>query len=65
MPGSGTITNHQEADKKAGKNYNYAEIGENKSGGTNSPAFSANHIIQYPRQPKRVDGKWLDRTSVV
>nr|DAO00346.1 MAG TPA: hypothetical protein [Caudoviricetes sp.] len=65
MPGSGTITNHQEADKKAGKNYNYAEIGENKSGGTNSPAFSANHIIQYPRQPKRDDGKWLAIASLL
>ena len=66
--GSSNITNHQEADKeqkKAAKDHNYAEIKETKSSGTNSPAFSANHIIQYPRQPKRDDGKWLAIASLL
>lgn len=65
--GSGTITDHQKADQaqKAAKDHNYAQIGSNQGGGTNSPAFSANHIIQYPRQPKRDDGKWLAIASLL
>lgn len=43
---------------------NTAQIGETKSSGTNSPAFSANHIIQYPKQPVRDDGMWLALASL-
>lgn len=51
---------------KEGKgSHNYAQNGAVQSGGTNSPAFSANHIIQYPRQPKRDDGKWLAIASLL
>lgn len=33
--------------------------------GTNSTAISSPHIIQYPRQPKRDDGKWMSLGNII
>ena len=40
-----------------GVNQAYVEKGE--ATGTGSTQVNANHIIQYPRQPKMDDGKWI------
>lgn len=40
-----------------GVNQAYIEKGE--ATGTGSTQVNANHIIQYPRQPKMDDGKWI------
>ena len=40
-----------------GVNQAYVEKGE--ACGTGSTQVNANHIIQYPRQPKMDDGKWI------
>lgn len=47
------------------KTVNEVVIHETTSGGVNSPNINANHIIQYPRQPKRDDGKWLAIASLL
>lgn len=38
---------------------NQATIGGVQPSGNGNVGISSNHIIQYPRQPKRDDGKWL------
>lgn len=45
--------------------YNKVEIKENAPSGTNSVAVTAPHIVQYPRPPKRDDGRWLALSSVI
>ena len=38
---------------------NSATVGSVQPSGNGNVGISSNHIIQYPRQPKRDDGKWL------
>lgn len=38
---------------------NQATVGAVTPSGNGNVGISSNHIIQYPRQPKRDDGKWL------
>lgn len=38
---------------------NSATVGGVQPSGNGNVGISSNHIIQYPRQPKRDDGKWL------
>lgn len=33
--------------------------------GTNSTAISSPHIVQYPKPPKRVDGKWMALSGLI
>lgn len=49
----------------SGCEVNKAEIGQNEATGTGSTAVNSNHIIQYPKQPKRDDGKWLAIASLL
>lgn len=44
---------------------NQATIGEGQATGTGSTQVNANHIIQYPRQPKMDDGKWIAIASLI
>lgn len=44
---------------------NQATIAAVNASGTNSAAISAPHIVQYPRPPKRDDGRWIALSSVI
>lgn len=46
-----------------GVNQAYVEKGE--ATGTGSTQVNANHIIQYPKQPKYTDGKWISLGSLI
>lgn len=57
--GSGSSSQAQEVTD------NKAEVGELTASGVNSVALSAPHIVQYPRPPKRDDGRWIALSSVI
>lgn len=44
---------------------NQVSIGNVSPGGTNAVALSSPHIVQYPRPPKRDDGRWIALSSVL
>lgn len=44
---------------------NQANIGAGQATGTGSTQVNANHIIQYPKQPKYTDGKWISLGSLL
>lgn len=48
-----------------GASDNQVTIGNVSPGGTNAVALSAPHIVQYPRPPKRDDGRWIALSSVI
>jgi len=52
-------------DTKKGCGTNYAQIDKSDASGTGAVSVNANHIIQYPKQPKRDDGKWLAIASLL
>lgn len=41
------------------------EVQPAEAGGVNSTAISSPHIIQYPKQPKRDDGKWMALGNII
>lgn len=41
------------------------EVQPSQASGVNSTAISSPHIIQYPKQPKRDDGKWMALGSII
>ena len=45
--------------------YNKVEIKETSASAPNATSVSAPHIVQYPRPPKRDDGRWLALSSVI
>lgn len=58
-----TVSSANSADAK--DPVNKVDIGQISTGGVNSVGVSAPHIVQYPRPPKRDDGRWLALSSVV
>ena len=48
-----------------GGGQNSLSIGSVSPGGTNAVALSSPHIVQYPRPPKRDDGRWIALSSVI
>ncbi len=44
---------------------NQANIGQHEASAPGATSVSANHIIQYPRQPKMDDGKWMGIGSLI
>lgn len=72
MPSS-TVTSVNPADADAGNSsssqqqqpVNKVEHGGTEATGTGNVAVSAPHIVQYPRPPKRDDGRWLALASVI
>lgn len=46
-----------------GVNQAYIEKGD--ASGTGATQVNANHIIQYPKQPKYTDGKWISLGSLI
>lgn len=44
---------------------NQAYVGKGEATGPGSTQVNANHIIQYPRQPKMDDGKWIAVASLI
>lgn len=44
---------------------NQANIGAGQATGVGSTQVNANHIIQYPKQPKYTDGKWISLGSLI
>lgn len=44
---------------------NQAYVGKGEATGTGSTQVNANHIIQYPKQPKYTDGKWISLGSLL
>lgn len=72
--GGGKPAPKKPADKPAAKNdsktedtpiYNKVEIKETSASAPNATSVSAPHIVQYPRPPKRDDGRWLALSSVI
>lgn len=59
----------KDADKAGTQNDkavdNKVTIAETSVGGTGAVAVNAPHIVQYPRPPKRDDGRWLALASVI
>lgn len=53
------------AEEKTACGTNQATIGEGQATGPGSTQVNANHIIQYPRQPKMDDGKWIAVASLI
>ena len=53
------------AGGSSGGGQNSVSIGQTAPSGTNSVALSAPHIVQYPRPPKRDDGRWIALSSVI
>jgi hypothetical protein len=44
---------------------NQVTIGDVSPSGTNAVSLSSPHIVQYPRPPKRDDGRWIALSSVI
>lgn len=44
---------------------NNVTIGDVSPSGTNAVSLSSPHIVQYPRPPKRDDGRWIALSSVI
>lgn len=61
--GSSGVSSNASGDKTASAGnkavQNSATVGGVQPSGNGNVGISSNHIIQYPRQPKRDDGKWL------
>lgn len=62
---SGGSTSTTSGSSSSACGTNQATIGEGSASGTGSTQVNANHIIQYPRQPKMDDGKWIAVASLI
>lgn len=63
--GSGGGGSSRSGGGGGGATDNIVTIGAVSPGGTNAVALSSPHIVQYPRPPKRDDGRWIALSSVI
>lgn len=58
-------TNGKQSTCASSCGVNQANIEPGTASGVGSTQVNANHIIQYPRQPKYTDGKWISLGSLL
>lgn len=56
---------HAAKQSTGGSALNQATVGAGTASGTGSTMVNSNHILQYPRQPRPDDGKWIAIGSMI